>query len=455
MTGVSHSFFLGVDCGERGTEDVESRGMMGHTGIVLSLCAMAWMAIASPVATPPAHAAPPNVVIVYPDDVGHNDVGFTEHTSEIETPNIDRLAREGVVFTQAYAASSICAPSRAALMTGKYPQRVGIESNPPPDDTGGLPPGEVTIAEMLRRQGYTTAMFGKWHLGTAPKFRPHRQGFDLFVGFLHAAHDYGPPTTLWSNDEQIPVNQYLTEEFASRAAAFIDQNKGGPFFLYVPFNAAHAPLQAPQEYVDRYGHIADNDRRTFAAMVSALDDGVGVIHEALVRNGLDDNTLIFFMSDNGGALWKGGDNDPLRAGKRTLYEGGIRVAAFMRWPGKVPAGQQYANAVVAMDIFASIAGATGAKAPEGLDGVDLLPYVQGRTGRPHRELYWRMGTETLLWYAARIDNQKLVGHNRIRPAVFDLASDREERFNIATPEKLDALTAKYRQWEARVLNPLN
>ncbi|MEZ5367470.1 MAG: sulfatase-like hydrolase/transferase, partial [Bryobacterales bacterium] len=288
-------------------------------------------------------AAPPNVVLIVSDDQGWNDVGF--HGGEIRTPNLDRIASQGVELNRFYACP-VCSPTRAGLATGRYPIRFGMQRAVcRPFLDVGVPPEEETVAEMLGRAGYAArGAVGKWHIGHSRlRYHPLRQGFTFFYGHYNGNIDYfthmRDGELDWHRGFDSSYDEgYSTDLIADEAVRFIEEQAGGesPFFLYVPFNAPHAPLQVPAKWLDDYASIGDKDRRTYAAMVAAMDAGVGRILEALDRTGVTNDTLVWFFSDNGGPGT--GDNTPLRAGKGTVYEGGVRVAAALRWPGKVRAG---------------------------------------------------------------------------------------------------------------------
>jgi arylsulfatase A-like enzyme len=388
-----------------------------------------------------AQAAPPNIVIIIADDVGKND--WSREGGEIQTPNLDQLARSGVTFSAGYALP-LCSPTRSAMLAGQYPQRYGNENNPPSNVTDGLPAAMVTVAEVLQMNGYVTMLDGKWHVGRALGQRPLDQGFSEFFGFLGSTHDYYAPTTIFRGKTLVTEARYLTEAFGDEAVAFIDRNAGRPFFLSLSFNAAHVTLQPLQKHLDRYPDISDPNRRAFAAMVASLDDEVGKVHEALVRNGLERNTLVFFTSDNGGAPSGGGSNLPYRGGKGTTYEGGIRVPMFASWPEILPAGIDYAHPVSVLDILPTFAAAARAIIPPDLDGVDLLPYLTGvNPGRPHDVLAWRVfGGTPKEWRAVRSGDLKLVS-SKGKIAVFNLAVDPYETQNIATPELVQQLESVY------------
>lgn len=307
-------------------------------------------------------ASPPNVIIILTDDQGYQDVGFNG-CKDIPTPHIDRIARNGVKFTDGYVSYAVCGPSRAGLMTGRYQDRFGFGRNPlfaPKDPTQGLPLSEETLADALGRTGYRSIAIGKWHLGAHESLRPLKRGFDEFFGFLTGGHRYFPEewtledisevktqfeaynTKLLRNDQRIDEKEYLTDALSREAVRFIEENADHPFFVYLAYNAPHAPLQATEQYLSRFEHIKDKKRKTYAAMVSAVDDGVGAVLNKLEELQIADNTMIFFLSDNGGPYKTNGSiNDPLREGKGSLYEGGIRVPFAMQWPARLKGGQVY------------------------------------------------------------------------------------------------------------------
>jgi arylsulfatase A-like enzyme len=366
---------------------------------LLLLLALTFVAGLPPLGRAAAAArAKPNAVLILADDLGYGELG-AYGGRQIPTPNLDALARGGVQFTDGYASAPQCAPTRAGLMTGRYQQRFGFYNNPPPRDHPawvrfGLPTGEVTLAEELKRQGYATGLVGKWHLGFKPEQHPRRRGFDEFFGFLDGGHAYRgetPGVPLYRNFRVVEESQYLTRAFARESVAFVRRNADRPFFLYAAFNATHLPLQAEPAMLARFAHIADVKRRTFAAMLATLDEAVGDIVRAIRAEGLDRDTLVVFLTDNGCNLQSTCRNAPLRAGKGLLYEGGIRVPFLLSWPGTVPSGQRFGRPVVALDLFPTfLAAATGRDyANPRLDGVNLLPFVTGRvTGAPHDRLFW-------------------------------------------------------------------
>ena len=427
-----------------------------------------------------AQTRPPNIVIIVADDIGYADFGF-QGSTDIATPNIDRLARAGVRFTNAYVSGPYCSPTRAGLLTGLYPQRFGHEFNPTPmsGTAAGLPLGQLTIADRLREQGYRTGLFGKWHLGFQPEFHPMERGFDEFYGFLGGAHSYfETPDTgrLAIFDGKRPVSEprYLTDAIADRAVDFIKRNQAQPFLLYLAFNTAHTPMHATPPYLERFAHITDERRRTYAAMIAAMDDGVGRALDALREAGLDNQTLVFFFSDNGGPTMAGtsvnaSSNAPLRGSKRQTWEGGIRVPFAMRWTGRLPENRVVEFPIIQLDVLpTALAAADIAVQPEWqLDGVNLLPYLAGTaTGAPHDALFWRLGEHM----AVRQGDWKLVyspegalrdvDHNVPRDLsaaqLFNLADDLSESRDLAAThaDKVKELAALWLTWDAQLAKPL-
>jgi len=426
-----------------------------------------------------AGAAPkPNLIVIMADDMGYADVGFNG-CKDIPTPNIDRIAKNGVQFTSGYVAYSVCGPSRAAFMTGRYGQRFGFERNPqyPPGDPNmGLPLEERTFAEVLKPVGYVSGIIGKWHLGAHPTRHPLNRGFDFFYGHLGGGHQYLPKaldlkdsytakgemesyrTWILRNHEAVPPTKYLTDEFSDEAVGFVERNQKNPFFLFLSYNAPHGPLQATDEYLARFPNIQDENRRTYAAMVSAVDDGVGRVLDTLEQLKLDDDTLVFFLSDNGGPEKKNSsDNGVLRGGKSDVWEGGFRVPFAAQWKGNLPAGIKYDNPVSSLDIMATIAELSNAptdpKRP--LDGVNLIPYVTGANkGIPHDTIYLRKFDQQR--YAVRRDDYKLVllGAGK-KPMLFNLAKDIGEEQDIAGlhPEKLSELEQVRVKWDSELIEP--
>jgi len=400
----------------------------------------------------------PNIVIILADDLGYADLGC-QGCRDIPTPYIDSIAAAGVRFTDGYATHPVCSPSRAGLMSGMYQHRFGFEHNSGPERYAapnfGLPREIPTLAERLKAVGYSTGMIGKWHIGFKQGLRPHERGFDYHYGFLSGARSYYPDDPREQDPlirNGVPVTdekEYLTDAFGREATAFIERSKDGPFLLYLAFNAVHSPLQATKRYEDRFPGITDPKRRTYAGMTAALDDAVGLVLATLREHDLEEDTLIFFYSDNGGPTPQTTSrNDPLRGYKGQLFEGGIRVPFLVLWKGKLPAGAVYRKPVMAFDITATVLAAAGLETPEDLDGVNLLPFLLGQQGNaPHASLFWRAG----LQHAARVGDWKLVHDPRQADAdlLFHLADDISEQSDLAAskPEKLKELQTAFAQWE--------
>ncbi len=448
-------------------------------------------------------AVQPNIIVLLADDLGYGELGC-QGNPEIPTPHIDSIAANGVRFTQAYVTAPNCSPSRAGLLTGRIPTRFGYEFNPigaRNEVPGtGLPRQEQTLAECLHERGYATGLIGKWHLGGSAEFHPQRHGFDEFFGFLHEGHFFVPPpwsavTTMlrrktlpgggqgrWHSDRLIysthmghdeppydadnpilragqPVaeGEYLTDAFTREAVDFVQRRKDQPFFLYLAYNAVHSPLQGAEKYMTQFAHIEDIHRRIFAAMLANLDHSVGQVLDAVRKAGLENNTLIFFLSDNGGPTRElTSSNQPLRGGKGQMYEGGLRIPFMAQWTGQIPAGSLYQGFVVSVDIFATAASVAGA-ATRRTDGINLIPYLTGQnTDQPRGTFYWRQGTKT----AFRKGPWKLVGmkHKSTTPVweLYNLASDTGETTNLASqqPDRLDELVALWQAMDKSMKKPL-
>jgi arylsulfatase A-like enzyme len=409
-----------------------------------------------------AGARKPNIVLIVADDLGYGELGI-QGARDIPTPNIDRIAGQGVRFTNGYVSCPVCSPTRAGLMTGSYQQRFGHEFNPGPNEANdpsfGLPWSEVTLAERLKSLGYATGMVGKWHLGVRPELQPTRRGFDEFFGFLGGAHNYINPRRgsiqILRGTARIAEEAYLTDALAREAVDFIDRHKAEPFFLYLPFNAVHAPLQATRRYLERFPAIEDPKRRTFAAMLSAEDDAVGRVLSTIRESGLEEDTLIVYHSDNGGPTPQtSSSNLPLRGYKAQVLEGGIRVPFLMQWKGHLPAGKVYDSPVITLDIHPTTVAAAGGSIPAEavVDGVDLIPFLTGtKTGRPHDHLFWRFGQQS----AVRQGNWKLVRMGEREPQLFDLSKDVREMndLSLAHPQKRAELEALFQAWNAELAEP--
>jgi arylsulfatase A-like enzyme len=425
---------------------------------VLALGTGLWMA-----PTTPARAERrPNVVLIVADDLGYGETG-AQGNPEIPTPNIDSLARDGVRFTNGYVTAPVCAPTRAALLTGRYQQRFGFETNSGPenvaDNAFGLPRDQKTLAERLKERGYATGMFGKWHLGFRADLAPLGRGFDEFVGFHGGAHHYfpgkGADATIYRGTERVVEPDYLTDVFGNEAVSFIERHAEKPFFLYLPFNAVHGPLQAPSDRIAAFADIADPTRRTFAAMMKSMDDSIGRVLQTLHRLNLDEDTLVVFLSDNGGPTsHTTSSNLPLRGFKNTVYEGGIRIPFMVRWTGHLPAGDVYERTVSSLDVTPTVLAAIGQKVKpkEKLDGVNLLPYLDGKNAEtPHETLYWRYGKQR----AIRHGDWKLLGHQGNFAQLYDLAKDPGETTNRFGSETavVKQLTETWKKWDATLEDP--
>lgn len=423
--------------------------------------------------TAPATAADrPNIIVIVGDDMGYIDIGAQGGT-QIPTPHIDSLAKNGVRCTSGYVSGPYCSPTRAGLMTGRYQQRFGHEFNPGPPSKAtiefGLPLSETTIAEVLQRHGYATGMVGKWHLGHLEKYHPMSRGFEEYFGFLGGAHSYfdsadgkgkkdGATGQILRGRTSIEEQEYLTDAFGREAVAFIDrksQEPGKPFFLYLAFNAVHSPMHATQERLKKFASIEDEKRRHYAAMMSAMDDAVGAVVQKLVDTGMDKNTLIFFVSDNGGPQTNNAsDNGPLRGNKASTWDGGVRVPYIVQWAARLPAGKTYDQPVIQLDFFPTILAAAGIDATleNKLDGVNLLPYLEGQnTAPPHPALYWRFGRQM----AIRMGDWKLT-KAADGGGLFNLATDIGEAHDLRDdkPHKLEELTEAYEAWNKQLHEPL-
>jgi arylsulfatase A-like enzyme len=401
-------------------------------------------------------AAQPNIVIFYADDLGYGELGCQGFTQDIPTPHIDSIAKNGLRFTHGYVAATYCSPSRAGLMTGRYPTRFGHEFNSTAN-TIGLRRDQTTMATRLKALGYATAAVGKWHLGNQPENRPTQRGFDEFYGTLNNTPFFHPTNFIdsrVSNDVQTVTdpNFYTTDAYADRSIDWIERNKNKPWFLYLPFNAQHAPLQAPKKYLERFPKITDEKRQLFAAMMASMDDAIGRVMGKIRALGQEENTLVFFIADNGGPTQSTtSHNGPLRGFKMTTFEGGPRVPYLAQWKGKIPAGKTYDLPVMNLDVLPTAIIAAGGK-PEAswqLDGVDLMPYLTGaKTSRPHQTLYWRYGPQ----WAIRDGDMKLVVSKggSGSPELYNLAADIGESKDLAAaqPAKVKELQAMWEKWSA-------
>jgi len=450
--------------------------------------------------------ARPNVVLIIADDLGYGEPGCYGGT-EIPTPHLDALATDGVRFTNGHVTAPFCAASRAGLLTGRYQTRFGFEFNPigakNADPEIGLPRGEKTIADRLRESGYVTALIGKWHLGGTAAYHPHRRGFDEFFGFLHEGHFYVPPPypghvtwlrrialpdggrgrwmspdgrMFWSThmghrepdydadnpllrgSQPVTEPDNLTDAFTREACDFIARHQAQPFFLCLAYNAVHSPLQAPDLWMKKFDHMADPQRRIFAAMLAQLDDGVGRVRAQLQQAGLTERTLVIFLSDNGGPTKElTSSNAPLRGGKGDLLEGGLRVPFLMTWPGTLPSGRQVDFPVSALDIAPTLLAYAGIRVPTSLDGQNLRPlFTEPRIPLPPRTLFWRVGSKQALLNGP----WKLIRDQRVSDAwqLYRLSTDIHEDHDLAAEDqsqnRMTELIREWDEWNEQQIKPL-
>ncbi|MFI5316619.1 MAG: sulfatase-like hydrolase/transferase [Myxococcota bacterium] len=467
-------------------------------------------------AMPASGDRPPNIVVIVADDLGYNDLtwrGGGVADGAVPTPNIDSLARDGVEFTRGYAGNATCAPSRAAIMTGRFPTRFGFEFTPapkpfmklvahfnensprpptyfeehekdvPPMEKEGLPASEISLPELLKTRGYHTLGLGKWHLGEAPPMRPEARGFDEYLGFyaggsmyldrddpngVGSQQDFDPiDKFLWANlgfgvrkdgGPRFKPDAYMTDYLTREAVRAIGANRARPFFLYLAYNAPHTPLQATRADFDALPGISNRRLRVYAAMIRALDRGVGQVLEALRANGLESNTLVIFTSDNGGANYIGlpDINRPFRGWKMTFFEGGVHTPFFAKWPGRLQPGSRFEAPIAHVDIFATAAAAAGAPLPSDrvIDGVDLVKLARGEPDARTREaIYWRSGHyRSLLAHGWKLQ----VSERPKKVWLFDMTADPTEKTNLADsrPDKVSELSALLAAQDGQMVAPL-
>jgi len=397
-------------------------------------------------------ASKPNILLIVSDDAGYADFGF-QGCKDIPTPHLDRLAAGGVRFTQGYVPGCVCSPSRAGILSGKTPARIGHENNL--ESVGGIDTATVLLPARLKEAGYHTGAIGKWHLGSGEQYQPWRRGFDEFYGFLAGQNNYlvpadKPQAKNWMlrNGEKVEEKEYLTTAFAREAVEFMERNNSQPWFLYLAFNAVHCPMQADPPTLKKFAGIKDKNRRVLAAMTSSLDDAVGRVLDKLDATGQATNTLLIFVNDNGGATYSRMYNVPLRGHKGTLFEGGIRVPFLARWPGVFAAGKDYAAPLCATDLLPTFLAAAGAQpsAWSDSDGVNLLPFLTGQQKeRPHSTLFWRANIVA----AVRDGDWKLIRIRDHDPLLFNLADDIAEAHDLAAaqPTRVADLLKKIEAWE--------
>lgn len=416
----------------------------------------------------------PNIIFLFSDDAGYADFGF-QGSKIMKTPNLDKLSKEGVKFTQGYVTDATCGPSRAGLITGKYQQRFGYEEINVPGymsenskylgDDMGLPLDQVTMADYLKKLGYTSAMYGKWHLGDADRFHPLKRGFDEFYGFRggdrsYFAYKQVPKGHLdkrmerdFGNFEE--PNGYATDVFADKAISFMERNKDNPFFIYLAFNAVHTPMEATPEDLAKFPNL-NGKRQQVAAMTLALDRASGRVLDKLKELGLEDNTIIVFSNDNGGPTDKNASlNLPLSGTKSNHLEGGLRVPYLIKWPGKIKAGQVYNYPVSTLDLLPTFYAAGGGDIADlkDIDGVNLVPFVNGENKvRPHEDLFWKKETRSVY----RHNDWKLIRFPDRPAELYDISKDFAEQNNLATknPERLRSMYKKLFQWELTLDRPI-
>jgi arylsulfatase A-like enzyme len=424
-----------------------------------------------------ADSKKPNILLIVADDLGYGELSI-QGNPQIPTPHIDFLANKGIRFTSGYVSGPYCSPTRAALMTGRYQQRYGHEFNPGPaqsastDTVFGLSLKETTIGNRLKDAGYTTGWFGKSHLGYEPEFHPLKRGFDEYFGFLGGQHDYldaagDSHNPILRGTTRVNNIDYTTDAFGREAVAFIEKHRDQPWFVYLPFNAVHAPLESIEKYLSRFNNIQDAKRRTFAAMLSAMDDAVGSVLAKIRELGQEENTLIFFLSDNGGPTGQTTSGNGLPRGfKAQTWEGGIRIPYIIQWKGHLPAGRVDDRPVIQLDILPTALAAAGLeiKPDWKLDGINLLPYLTGKNSDPpHEALYWRFGGQM----AIRSGDWKLVKAPGLAAGaralngkastdgaeLYNLKSDIGERTNLAPSEPSKAKELA-KLWDAWNTDPL-
>ena len=427
----------------------------------------------------------PNILLILADDLGYADVGFNGAT-DIKTPNIDALAKNGVTFSAAYNAHAFCGPSRAGLMTGRYPHKFGSQFNLPRSSMSGglgIPRSETFFSKVLQDAGYNTAAIGKWHLGETTEFHPNNRGFSHFYGFLNGGHNYftkqatksynsqkdkGLDHAIFSylkpleeNGVEVEEKEYLTDGLSREAVKFINEaseNKQQPFFLYLAYNAPHSPMQAKDSDMEVFKSIKDKKRQVYAGMVYAVDRGIKQIVDALKESGQYENTLIVFLSDNGGKPNLGASNYPLSGKKGDVKEGGFRTPMFFHWPKHVPENRKYAFPVSTLDFYPTFANLAGASIPEGkqLDGLDIWQAVQSNTNaRPGKMIYAMRHRNGFSEASARKDGWKAITTGG-KWKLFDIESDLGEKHDLSKqyPNILREMQAEMESWSWTNVQPL-
>jgi len=419
-------------------------------------------------------STPPNIILLFADDAGYHDFGF-QGSKTFKTPHLDSLAKEGMVFSQAYTTAAVCGPSRAALLTGKYQQRFGFEENNVPGymstssrfmgDEMGLPLHLKTIADHLQPRGYTSMILGKWHMGNADRYHPLKRGFDAFYGFRGGARSFfalTPKQAAHSPSKKMErgfggykePEKYLTDALADEACRFMEENQKRPFFMYVSFNAVHAPLEATPEDLAQFEHLSGK-RKKLAAMALAMDRACGQILQKLKELGLDENTLVVFSNDNGGPTGTQASNFPLSGCKSNHLEGGIRVPCIIKFPSVIPANARYEHPISMLDMLPTFVEAAGGNAEEieGLDGVDLIPYLTGeKEGVPHQLLFWKKENRGVV----RQGDWKLLRYPDRPAELYNISQDISEKHNLAAeyPERVKKMFTLLFEWESELERPL-
>jgi arylsulfatase A-like enzyme len=404
----------------------------------------------------------PNIIILLADDLGWADLGY-QGSEDIRSPHIDQLAKNGIRFTNGHVSASVCSPSRAGLMTGRYQQRFGHEANSPPP-TDGMDLKQVTMADRLQKLGYRTGLIGKWHLGNQDEFYPTQRGFDYFYGLRSGSRSYfyhpkkddkaGNAKAIEENGKQVKFNGYLTDVFGQKAINFINAKDDKPFFLFHSFTAPHGPMHATEQDKALFAWIKDTKRRSYAAMIWAMDRAIGKLVDALKESGRFENTLIWFLSDNGGATGNASINLPLAGHKGIKFEGGTRVPFFAHWPRQFKEPKEFESMMISLDIMATSLAAAGAKDKDlkGLDGVNLLPFIQGEKATPpHQNLYWHK-----LWFSAMRDGPwKLIYVQDYGYALYNLEEDLSESKNLIQSEKKrsDQMIDQLKDWKTGLEKP--
>lgn len=443
--------------------------------IIRLLAAIFVLAVLPLIADAQPKTRKPNIVILLADDLGYADTSM-HGSKDIKTPNIDSIANNGVRCTNGYVSAPYCSPTRAGLLTGRYQQRFGHEFNPVIAKNGGkdgLPLDQRTIADLLRASGYVTGLIGKWHLGEEKEQHPQSRGFDDFFGFLTGMHSYveaddknqGP---ILRGRDKAKLDGYLTDVLAKEATQFIERNKDRPFFLYLAFNAVHTPMEAPDPALKEFAGVKDENRRKYLAMTRKLDDAVGQVLAKLRELNLEEDTIVFFLSDNGGPTTKfapnGSLNFPLRGSKGDTWEGGIRVPFVVMWKGTLPANKTYDHPVISLDILPTSLAAAKAnpKLDKSLDGVNLLPFLEGKkTEAPHDALFWRFGSQMAIRKGDYVLVRPSMGTKEYEniaksPLLFNLKDDIGQQKDLAAkePDRVRAMQAEWDRWNAGLIAPL-